>query len=82
MPKESARTPYRRMEEESTWLRGVEKQTAKNRIHALTFPEKAEKPEKKKERNICASWLTKTLAHKLALLLWNELWREQRDFLG
>ncbi|MFS6555660.1 UPF0236 family protein, partial [Parabacteroides distasonis] len=45
MLKEAVQTSYRRGGEESS----VSKQTVKNRIHTLEFPQNTEKPEKKKE---------------------------------
>lgn len=46
---EAVQTSYRRGGEETSLTTGVDKQTVKNKIHALKFPENTEKPEKKKE---------------------------------
>lgn len=49
MLKEAVQTSYRRGGEESSLESSVSKQTVKNKIHTLEFPENTEKPEKKKE---------------------------------
>ena len=43
------RDRYRRGGEETSLTTDVEKQTVKNKIHALEFPKNTEKPENKKE---------------------------------
>lgn len=49
MLKEAVQTSYRRGGEESSLESSVSKQTVKNRIHTLEFPQNTEKPEKKRE---------------------------------
>jgi len=49
MLKEAVQTSYRRGGEESSVETGVSKQTVKNKLHVLKFPENTEKPEHKKE---------------------------------
>lgn len=49
MLKEAVQTSYRRGGEGTSLMSGVSKQTVKNKIHRLKFPENEEKPEKKKE---------------------------------
>ena len=49
MLKEAVQTSYRRGGEETSLTTDVQKQTVKNKIHALEFPRNEEKPEKKKE---------------------------------
>lgn len=49
MLKEAVQTSYRRGGEETSLTTEVEKQTVKNKIHALKFPQNTEKPKKKKE---------------------------------
>ena len=48
MLKEAVQTSYRRGGEETSLMSGVSKQTVKNKVHRLKFPENEEKPEKKK----------------------------------
>ena len=45
---EAVQTSYRRGGEEASLMTGVSKQTVKNKIHSLKFPDKEKKPEKKK----------------------------------
>ena len=49
MLNEAVQTSYRRGGEETSLTTDVEKQTVKNKIHALEFPKNTEKPENKKE---------------------------------
>ena len=49
MLKEAVQSSYRRGGEETSLTTDVNKQTVKNKIHALEFPRNEEKPEKKKE---------------------------------
>lgn len=49
MQEEAVQTSYRCGGEETSLTAEVKKQTVKNKIHALEFPENMEKPEKKKE---------------------------------
>ncbi len=49
MLKEAVQTSYRRGGEATSLTTEVEKQTVKNKIHALSFPENNEKPKEKKE---------------------------------
>ncbi|MCI5712699.1 MAG: ISLre2 family transposase [Lachnospiraceae bacterium] len=49
MLNEAVQTSYRRGGEETSLTTDVEKQTVKNKIHALEFPKHTEKPENKKE---------------------------------
>lgn len=46
---EAAQTAYRRGGENASLTSGVSKQTVKNKLHHLEFPENHEKPEKKKK---------------------------------
>lgn len=46
---EAVQTSYRRGGEEASLMSGVSKQTVKNKIHSLKFPDKEKKPENKKE---------------------------------
>lgn len=48
MLKEAVQTSYRRGGEETSLTADVKKQTVKNKVHELVFPENEEKPEKKK----------------------------------
>ena len=45
---EAVQTSYRRGGEEASLMSGVSKQTVKNKIHSLKFPDKEKKPENKK----------------------------------
>ena len=49
MLKEAVQTSYRRGGEETSLTTNVQKQTVKNKIHALEFPKNTDKPEHKKE---------------------------------
>ena len=49
MLKEAVQTSYRRGGEETSLTTNVQKQTVKNKIHALEFPKNTDKPEQKKE---------------------------------
>lgn len=49
MLKEAVQTSYRRGGEESSLEAGVSKQTVKNKLHALRFPENTERPAEKKK---------------------------------
>ena len=49
MLKEAVQTSYRRGGEEMSLTTNVQKQTVKNKIHALEFPKNTDKPERKKE---------------------------------
>ena len=49
MLKEAVQTSYRRGGEATSLTTDVKKQTVKNKIHELEFPQNEEKPEKKKE---------------------------------
>ena len=49
MLKEAVQTSYRRGGEETSLTTDVQKQTVKNKIHALEFPKNTEKPKQKKE---------------------------------
>ena len=46
---EAVQTSYRRGGEEASLMSGVSRQTVKNKIHSLKFPDKEKKPENKKE---------------------------------
>ena len=49
MLKEAVQTSYRRGGEETSLTTDVQKQTVKNKIHALEFPKNTDKPKQKKE---------------------------------
>lgn len=49
MLKETVQTSYRRGGEETSLISEVSKQTVKNKIHALEFPQNDKKPDKKKD---------------------------------
>ena len=49
MLKEAVQTSYRRGGEETSLTTDVEKQTVKNKIHALDFPKNTERPRRKKQ---------------------------------